>query len=116
MKSGKLYLIPTFLGEDNPAMISEEVKTVVSELDEFIVENARTARRYLRAIGFKKNFDTEVVIHELQKHEHNVLADLMSRVLTGKNCGVISEAGNPCIADPGNQLVAFAHRNNIQVV
>lgn len=117
MGKGRLYLIPSFLGEDNPAIIPEQVKQVVQGLDEFIVENARTARRYLRVIGYTKNFDTEVVIHEIDKHAPRLdCTGLMSNVLEGKNCGLISEAGNPCIADPGNELVAYAHAHQIEVV
>lgn len=117
MLSGKLYLIPSFLGEDNPSIIPPQVTDVISTLDEFIVENAKTARRYLRAIGYKKNFDTEVTIHELDKHaERQDCNTLLKNVLRGKNCGLISEAGNPCIADPGNEIVSFAHNKNIEVV
>ncbi len=117
MPQGKLFLIPSFLGEDNLSIIPDQIKNCVQELNEFIVEDARTARRYLRAIGFKKNFDTEVTIHELDKHakQQNCLM-LLQNVLRGANAGVISEAGNPCIADPGSEVVAFAHRNNIEVV
>ncbi|HWB64497.1 MAG TPA: SAM-dependent methyltransferase [Chitinophagales bacterium] len=113
----KLYLIPSFLGQDDKTIIPEQVQTVVSLLDEFIVENARTARRYLRAIGYTKNFDTEVIIRELDKHAAKQDCDkILENVLRGKNCGLISEAGNPCIADPGNEVVAFAHAHNIEVV
>src|ERR1043165_1815323 len=117
MQTGKLYLSPSFLGEDNPAIITDQVKEVVTGLNEFIVENARTARRYLRAIGYKKNFDTEVTLYELDKHsiKHNTNL-FFKNVLRGTNLGVISEAGNPCIADPGNEMVAFAHQHNIEVV
>ncbi len=114
---GKLFLIPSFLNEDNPSIIPQQVKDVVGQLDEFIVENAKTARRFLRAIGFKKNFDTEVTIHEMDKHSRSVSYDtLLKNVLDGKNCGVISEAGNPCIADPGNEIVAYAHKREIEIV
>ncbi len=117
MLPGKIYLIPSFLGEDNPSIIPQQVKDVVNDLNEFIVEDLRTARRYLRAIGYTKNFDTEVTLHELDKHatkqDCNVL---LQNVLRGKNCGLISEAGNPCIADPGNEIVAFAHKKNIEVI
>ncbi len=114
---GKIYLIPSFLNEDNPSIIPQQVKDVVEQLDEFIVENAKTARRFLRAIGFKKNFDIEITIHELDKHNRSVSYDtLLKNVLDGKSCGVISEAGNPCIADPGNEIVAYAHKRNIAVI
>ncbi len=114
---GKIFLIPSFLGVDSPPIIPQQVKDVVGMLDEFIVENAKSARRYLRAIGFRKNFDTEVLIRELEKHADKQNCEwLLENVLKGKNCGLISEAGNPCIADPGNEIVAYAHRKNIEVV
>jgi 16S rRNA (cytidine1402-2'-O)-methyltransferase len=113
---GKLYLIPSFMGEDNKAIIPDQVKEIVYIIDEFIVENARTARRYLRAIGFTKNFDTEVVINEIDKHGQNVAPKLLANISKGKNIGIISEAGNPCIADPGYELVRYAHTRGIQVV
>lgn len=113
---GKIYLIPSFLGEENPAIIPEQVKEIVGNLTEFIVEDARSARKFLRAIGYRKNFDTEVTIRELDKHalQQNCSA-LLQNVFKGINYGIISEAGNPCIADPGSELVAFAHARNIEV-
>lgn len=113
---GTIYLIPCFLGEDRPDIISDEVKNILLGLDEFIVENAKTARRFLRAVGYKKNFDTEVILRELNKHGSNSALQLLENVLLGKNIGIISEAGNPCIADPGNEIVRYAHKQNITVV
>jgi len=105
------------MGQDDTSIIPDQVKTTILPLTEFIVENAKTARRYLRAIGYKKNFDTEVTIRELDKHaEHQNCESLLQNVLRGTDCGLISEAGNPCIADPGNEIVAYAHKRNIQVV
>src|SRR3954462_2485 len=87
MQQGKLFLIPSFLGENNPAIIPQQVKDVVETLTEFIVEDARSARRYLRAIGFKKDFDTEVIIRELDKHAPKQNCDeLLQNVLKGKSC------------------------------
>jgi len=115
--SGKIILIPSLLSGDDPGIISESVKKTVSPLTEFIVENAKSARRYLRAIGYTKNFDTEVTMRELDKHsDHQNCESLLHNVLRGTDCGLISEAGNPCIADPGNELVAYAHKRNIPVV
>jgi 16S rRNA (cytidine1402-2'-O)-methyltransferase len=85
-------------------------------MDEFVVENAKTARRYLRAIGYTKNFDTEVVINEIDKHGQNEAPKLLASISKGKNIGIISEAGNPCIADPGYEIVRYAHSRNIKVV
>jgi len=115
--TGKIILIPSFMGEDDASIIPDQVKTTIYPLTEFIVESAKTARRYLRAIGYTKSFDTEVTIHELDKHaEHQNCESLLHNVLRGIDCGLISEAGNPCIADPGHEIVAFAHKRNIQVV
>lgn len=117
MSHGKLFLIPSFLGEDNPSIITDQIKNCVQDLNEFIVEDARTARRYLRAIGFKKNFDTEVTMHELDKHAKLQNCQLLlQNVMQGKNAGIISEAGNPCIADPGSEVVAYAHIYDIEIV
>lgn len=117
MQKGKLYLIPSFLNENNPSLIPNQVTEVVSNLQVFIVEDARSARRYLRAIGYTKNFDTEVKMYELDKHAATQnCTQMFAEVLLGKNAGIISEAGNPCIADPGNELVAYAHLKSIEVV
>lgn len=117
MQRGKLYLIPSFLNENNPALIPRQVTDVVNDLVVFMVEDARSARRYLRAIGYTKNFDTEIKMYELDKHAASQNCALMfAEVMSGKDAGIISEAGNPCIADPGNELVAYAHQNNVQVV
>ena len=116
MPVGKLFLIPSFLGEDNPAIIPDQVKNAVNDLSEFIVENAKTTRRFLRAIGYKKNFD-EVTMHELDKHAAQQDCNmLLKNVLAGSACGLVSEAGNPCIADPGNEVVAFAHQHGMEVI
>jgi 16S rRNA (cytidine1402-2'-O)-methyltransferase len=117
MPSGKIHLIPSFLGNANVSMVCENTKETVTHLNEFIVENAKSARQFLRAIGYKKNFDTEVIIREMDKHaEKQDCSKLLENVIKGTSCGVISEAGNPCIADPGGELVAFAHQNNIEVI
>ncbi len=117
MLFGKIYLIPSFLGENNPDIIPDQVKNKVAEINEFIVEDLRTARRYLRAIGYQKNFDTDVILRELDKHAAKQnCQQLLENVLRGTDCGIISEAGNPCIADPGSEVVAFAHRKKIEVI
>ena len=86
--TGKIILIPSFMGEDDASIIPDQVKTMVHSMTEFIVENAKTARRYLRAIGYKKNFDTEVTIRELDKHaDHQNCEALLANVFKGIDCG-----------------------------
>lgn len=116
MKPGTLYLLPAFLGENNLNVIPAETIQLLDKLNVFIVEDKRTARRTLRAMGYKKNFDTEVVMHELDKHaKGQSCRQLLQEVLNGADAGLMSEAGNPCIADPGYQVVAYAHRQQINV-
>lgn len=114
---GILYLIPTSLGGDNITSIwpSGHV-TLVNQLDEFIVENVRTARRFLRTAGYIKPFE-EVRFHLLNKHTRSEeLSEYLAAALIGKSIGLLSEAGCPCIADPGQAIVALAHFNRIRVI
>ncbi|MBW6498717.1 MAG: SAM-dependent methyltransferase [Bacteroidales bacterium] len=114
---GKLFLIPSSLGGDNiDAIWPAGHLALVSQLDEFIVENLRTARRFLRSAGYNRSFD-EVQFHLLNKHtKPEELSTFLKNVMHGKDIGLLSEAGSPCIADPGQVIVAMAHRQNIRVV
>jgi len=114
---GKVYLIPCLLGGEETSILPEFNKKIVAEIDVFVVENLRSARRFLRTFGYTKNFDTEVQFFELDKHAANLnYTQMLQPALKGKSIGLISEAGNPCIADPGNELVAKAHQLGIEVV
>lgn len=115
--TGKLYLIPTPISDtDYLKVLPQGVIDIIFTLDEFIVEELRTARRFLKKIGYAKDFE-EVTFHLLNEHtkveETNHFLD---HVLQGKNMGLLSEAGCPCIADPGNVIVRLAHEKKIQVV
>lgn len=115
--SNLLYLLPTTLGE-NWDTIPEKAKEIATTLDVFVVENLRSARRHLRKLGNKKEFDTEVVFYELDKHNPDPLKlynFLSEHKKAGKAIGVLSEAGNPCIADPGSNVVEMAHQLGFQV-
>ncbi len=114
---GKLFLIPSSLGGDDiDAIWPAGHVALVNQLDEFIVENLRTARRFLRSAGYSRSFE-EVQFHLLNKHTRpEDLSGYLTNVLQGKDIGLLSEAGSPCIADPGQVIVAMAHRKNIRVV
>ena len=115
--TGIIYLIPTSLGGDEITNIwpSGHLR-IVNQLDEFIVENIRTARRFLRSAGYMRPFE-EVHFHLLNKHSRmEEIGGYLSAALDGKSIGLLSEAGVPCIADPGQTIVAMAHRNNIRVI
>jgi 16S rRNA (cytidine1402-2'-O)-methyltransferase len=115
--TGIVYLIPVGLSEENPGNHLPSMNaSIISDLDEFVVENIRTARRFLRSIGYLKNF-AEVCFHVLDKHTVDTqIPGFLANVVQGKNIGLLSEAGNPCIADPGNKVVKLAHEKNLRVV
>lgn len=116
MQKGILYLIPVVLNEEALHVIPLYVHEITKQLDVFFVENEKTARRYLRKTGFAKSFD-EVMMHPVNEHSNkNEFADYISHLLQGKNCGLMSEAGLPAVADPGSELVKLCHEKNIRVV
>ncbi|NPA45194.1 MAG: SAM-dependent methyltransferase [Chlorobi bacterium] len=114
---GKIYLIPTTLGESEiSSVIPQNVKSIIEELNVFIVENIRTARRYIRKVSATKVID-DITFFELNKHtDNNKLSSFLQAAIEGKSIGIISEAGNPGIADPGASIVSIAHRKGLQVV
>lgn len=124
--TGKLYLIPTTLGDtthSDPAkqndpmdVLPMTVKRIVSLIDDYIVENEKTARRFIKSIDPAK-VQASLRLHALNKHtdisEHN---QMIQACMEGRNVGLMSEAGCPGIADPGAAIVKLAHERNIQVV
>ncbi len=113
---GKIYLIPVTLGGDDVLkVIPEKVVGQTKELRYFIVEDIRSARRFLRQIDKEFPID-ETVFYILNEHTpESEIAYFLEPVFKGHNMGVMSEAGLPCIADPGAKIVALAHRKNITV-
>ncbi len=114
---GKLYLIPTFLSETRPENVFPQLNTkIIYSLDIFIVEELKTARRFLRKVGFKKPFE-EVTLHLLNEHtDLSKIDSYLDEAENGRDIGLFSEAGTPCIADPGSGIVKIAHKRNIRVV
>lgn len=114
---GNLYLIPTTLGESDTArVIPSEVSAIVKEIRYFIVENIRTARRYLRKMDPTLNID-ELQFFELNQHtDSSATAEYLNPILEGFDVGIISEAGCPGIADPGAEVVKIAHIKQIRVI
>lgn len=113
----KLYLIPSNLGETDFSNLFPQFNfDIINSIDYYIVEEERTARRFLRKMGIKKRID-ELTFFELNEHSKNVnLNPYLQPCLDGKNMGLLSEAGTPCVADPGNLVVAKAHQFGIEVV
>jgi len=115
--AGTLYLIPVTLG-DSPVhhVIPAYVLELLDRLDHFIVEDLRSARRYLKKAGVEKAID-DLSFYMLNEHtEDQDMEELLLLLTTGNDAGMLSEAGVPAVADPGSGLVALAHRHNIRVV
>ena len=116
--AGRVYLVPSWLSEDTPprAVVPADVIARVHALDRFVVENAKSARRFLAACGHPKPM-REIAMAELNEHTPRAdVAALLDPVLAGSDLGVLSEAGAPAVADPGALLVAEAHARGLAVV
>ena len=117
MTQGKLYLIPAPLGEGDPAeVIPAPVLAKACALDCFVVEEVRTARRYLSRAGLKGRIDA-LEFHTLNEHTTpDEVRALLPLFENGRDVGYLSEAGLPAVADPGAALVALCHEAGITVV
>ncbi len=116
-QKGKLYLIPTTLGDNEPLeVLPLSVKKVVESLDHFIVENQKTARRFIKRITPNKS-QPSLVLKSIDKYADALeVAKYLDVCEQGISIGLLSEAGVPAIADPGAEVVKLAHQKNIQVV
>ncbi len=114
---GKLYLIPTTLGEMNPHdVLPQTVKRAIDFIDDYIVENEKTARKFIKSIHPEK-VQNSLRISSLNKRtEVSQYNAMIAPCLNGFNVGLMSEAGCPGVADPGAVIVKIAHENGIQVV
>ena len=118
MVFGKLYLVPNLLGATQPEqVIPAGTLAIVKRLRHFVVENTRTSRRVLSRIGMDCAID-DIEFIELDKHDahHLDLMEHLGACLNGEDMGLMSEAGTPCVADPGALVVDLAHSAGIQVV
>ncbi|MGB2273202.1 MAG: SAM-dependent methyltransferase [Flavicella sp.] len=117
MNLGKLYLIPTTLGETEPLEVMPlSVKKVVEEVDYFIVENEKSARRFIKKISPGKP-QPNLKIMLLDKYANSFEVERYLDICQqGFSVGLLSEAGVPAIADPGAEVVKLAHQKGVQVV
>lgn len=114
---GNLYLLPVTLGEGNPFEVIPQYNVeVINTLVHFVVEEGKTARKFLKSIHIARPLQ-ELFFYELSEHtSYTDISDLLKPMLNGAHVGLMSEAGCPGVADPGAELVKLAHRNNIKVV
>lgn len=112
-----LYLIPVTLGETSiENVLPSNNREIILQIKYFIVENIRSARRFLKKTDSSINID-ELTFYELNKHTNrDDIERYLTPIVKGENIGVISEAGCPAIADPGADIVAIAQRKSMKVV
>lgn len=117
MNTGILYLIPVPLGPSAPAaVLPAPVLATIRPLSHFVVENAKSARAFLKAAGTDLPLQA-LHLEELSEHTpENALTSLLSPLLAGHDLGLLSEAGCPAVADPGANLVALAQQLGIRIV
>lgn len=117
VQKGKLYLIPTTLGDNEPLeVLPISVKKVIEELDTFIVENEKTARKFIKRITPRKS-QPSLTILKLDKYADQLeVRSYLDVCESGVSIGLLSEAGVPAIADPGAEIVKLAHEKNIRVI
>ncbi len=112
-----LFLIPAYLSEESPIdYFAPSIKEYILKTDYFFVENKKTARKVIKFFAPEKK-QSDLKLFLLDKYsESNDLKDAQKLMKSGQDFGLLSEAGLPCIADPGNVMVKWCHENNIKVI
>ncbi|SEM11658.1 16S rRNA (cytidine1402-2'-O)-methyltransferase [Aquimarina amphilecti] len=113
---GKLYLIPTRLGDDVPLeVLPISIKKVLEQVNHYIVENEKPARRFIKKVSPSKS-QRSLIIHSVNKYtDASEIPNYLAPCLNGESIGLLSDAGCPGIADPGAEVVRLAHEKGIQV-
>ncbi len=113
---GNLYLIPAPLGDSDPRyVLSGEVFERINTIDQYVVENIRTARRFLKRMGIGTPI-SNLKFYELNNHTSEVELSSYLTIMKQNNTGLMSEAGVPGVADPGAALISLAHEHRIRVI
>ena len=115
--SAALYLIPVTLGDTSVSQVLPDYNhDVIIGIKHFIVENIRSARRFLKKVEKSIDID-ELTFYELNRHtDRKIIGEYLEPLAHGKSVGIISEAGCPAIADPGADVVAIAQSRNFKIV
>ena len=112
-----LFLIPAYLSEESPIdYFAPSIKEYILKTDCFFVENENTARKVIKFFAPEKK-QSDLKLFLLDKYsESNDLKEAQKLMKSGQDFGLLSEAGLPCIADPGNLMVKWCHENNVKVI
>jgi 16S rRNA (cytidine1402-2'-O)-methyltransferase len=113
---GKLFLIPTVIADGAIATISTSVSEPLKFISHFLVEDVRTARRFLSSLRIYESIESLHFSTLNKDTKETELAEMFAPAFAGHHLGVLSESGCPGVADPGALAVAFAHEKNIHVV
>jgi len=117
LKKAKLYLIPSLLvSSDTRTLLPDIIRNHIQEINIFIVENVRSARRFIKKVYAEKDIDNTIFYAYGKYDKLDLEEDFLPHILNGENVGIISEAGLPCIADPGSKIVEYAHNLQVDVV
>ena len=112
-----LFLIPAYLSDESPIdYFAPSIKEYILKTDYFFVENEKTARKVIKFFAPEKK-QSDLKLFLLDKYsESNDLKEAQKLMKSGQDFGLLSEAGLPCIADPGNLMVKWCHENNVKVI
>ena len=112
-----LFLIPAYLSEESPIdYFAPSIKEYILKTDYFFVENEKTARKVIKFFAPEKK-QSDLKLFLLDKYSESAdLKEAQKLIKSGQDFGLLSEAGLPCIADPGNVMVKWCHENNIKVI
>lgn len=114
---GTLFLLPTYLSESNDkSFVAPIALEIISKVKNYLVEDVRTARRFISSLKTGTDISTLNFSILDKKMDFNSLSELMNSLLNGEDMAVMSEAGVPCLADPGNLAVSWAHEFGVRVV
>ena len=117
MNQGSIYIIPSQISNESSVnMINNHLIEVVKLLEFFVVENIRTARRFIKKLDNNKNIDKTTFFLINKHNKFNFQSEILKTLIKKKNIGILSDSGYPCVADPGNEILKFAHEKNIKVI
>jgi|TARA_B100001142_G_C14314641_1_gene647994 16S rRNA (cytidine1402-2'-O)-methyltransferase len=116
LAKGKLYLIPSLLGDSQVSnVLPNSIAKIIKNIDIYIVENIRSARRFIKSVYKDKDIDKTILYYHGKHDRLDIEKDFLTHIIDGKDVGIISENGLPCVADPGSDIVKYAHDYNIEV-
>jgi len=115
-KLGKLYLIPSSIEQNGiKDFLIESQKKEIQHLTHFIVENEKAARITLKALNLNNPIQTAKLVQHNKKHTLEKIDEYFEPIIAGKDIGLLSDSGNPCIADPGSKIVQRAHELKLKI-